>query len=231
MDHRTEIYVVGPSSTGKTTLCNALAKRLGLTGQQFVTEVARDVIKALGLGRKDIGLLEMQKAIMLAHLEHDREGTTRLCDRSAIDPIVYAIFTATSPVDAQTRKQALISLPEFQAALPRYRNSMFILLTPVKEWLVDDGFRHVGDEMDILAIFRDILTDLGIQHREIGSEMRSLSERTEYVLSLATDIQSQDIDFPDGTHRNLDRRTKLKFFRSDSVGGCASGGMCRPLVS
>ncbi|KAJ7027782.1 AAA domain-containing protein [Mycena alexandri] len=138
------VYVVGPSSTGKTTLCNALAQRLNLKGPQFVTEVARRVIKALGLGREDIGLLDMQKAIMLAHLERERENegsSIQLCDRSAIDPIVYAIFTAANPADAESRKQVLLDLPEFQQALPRYRESLFVLLAPVKEWMVDDGFR------------------------------------------------------------------------------------------
>ncbi|KAJ7022447.1 AAA domain-containing protein [Mycena alexandri] len=184
------VYVVGPSSTGKTTLCNALAQRLNLKGPQFVTEVARRVIKALGLGREDIGLLDMQKAIMLAHLERERENegsSIQLCDRSAIDPIVYAIFTAANPADAESRKQVLLDLPEFQQALPRYRESLFVLLAPVKEWMVDDGFRHVGDESEILTIFRSTLSELGIQYREIGTEIRFLPERTAFVLALATE--------------------------------------------
>ncbi|KAJ7689925.1 AAA domain-containing protein [Mycena rosella] len=183
------IYVVGPSSTGKTTLCNALAKRLGLTEKQFVTEVARRVIKDLGLTRDDIGLLNMQKAIMLAHLARERENRdtgAQLCDRSAVDPIVYAIFTAASPAEAQARKAALISLPEFQQALPGYRSALFVLLTPVREWLIDDGFRHVGDQSAVLAIFREMLRELGIPYREIGWEMRFLPERSSFVLGLST---------------------------------------------
>ncbi|KAJ6529217.1 AAA domain-containing protein [Mycena capillaripes] len=188
MDCRVRIYVVGPSSTGKTTLCKALAKRLGLSGTQFITEVARRVIKGLGLGRDHIGMLEMQRAIMLAHLEKEREnanGSAQLCDRSAVDPIVYAIFTAANQEEAETRKQALVGLPEFQSALPQYRKSLFVLLTPVKEWVVDDGFRHVGDETKILAIFRDTLSELGIAYREIGPDMRFLPERMSFVTSLA----------------------------------------------
>ncbi|KAJ7810999.1 AAA domain-containing protein [Mycena olivaceomarginata] len=173
MEQRTRIYVVGPSSTGKTTLCEALAKRLGLKGRQFITEVARRVITALGLSRRDIGLLDMQKAIMLAHLEQERaneESSAQLCDRSAVDPVVYAIFTAADPEDAKSRKMALVNLPEFQQALPRYRSSIFVLLTPVKEWVIDDGFHPFG---------------IGIRYREIGPDMRFLPERTAFVLSLA----------------------------------------------
>ncbi|KAJ6450387.1 AAA domain-containing protein [Mycena sanguinolenta] len=193
MEQRTRIYIVGPSSTGKTTLCNALAQRLGLKGPQIVTEVARRVITALGLSRDNIGLLDMQKAIMLAHLEQERgneDSSAHLSDRSAVDPIAYAIFTAANPEDAQHRKQALVNLPEFQRALPRYRNSLFILLTPVREWMEDDGFRHVGDEAEILAIFRNTLSELGIRYRELGPEMGFLPERTAFVLSLATILRS-----------------------------------------
>ncbi|KAJ6509836.1 AAA domain-containing protein [Mycena vulgaris] len=188
MEQHNRIYVLGPSSTGKTTLCNALAKRLGLQGSQFVTEVARKVIKELGLSRENIGLLEMQKAIMLAHLEREQENgdsSAQLCDRSAVDPIVYAIFTAANPADAEARKQALIGLPEFQQVLPRYRSSIFVLLNPVTEWLVDDGFRHVGDQAEVLVIFREILAELGIRYRQIGWEMRFLPERTSFVLGLS----------------------------------------------
>ncbi|KAJ7754190.1 AAA domain-containing protein [Mycena maculata] len=187
MQSRRRIYVVGPSSTGKTTLCNALAKRLGLGEKQFVTEVARQVITALGLSRENIGLLDMQKAIMLAHLARELENeneTIQLCDRSAVDPIVYAIFTAANPADAEARKQTLVNLAEFQQILPKYRASQFVLLSPVKEWMVDDGFRHVGDQTEVLAIFRDILAELGISYREIGWEMQFLGERAESVLNL-----------------------------------------------
>ncbi|KAJ6607938.1 AAA domain-containing protein [Mycena sp. CBHHK59/15] len=186
--HTTRIYIVGPSSTGKTTLCNALAKRLGLSDHAFVTEVARGVIKALGLSRNDIGSLEMQTAIMVAHLKCElavQGEAVQLNDRSAVDAIVYAVFTATSPQDAQARKEILVALPEFQEALERYRRSIFVLLAPVTEWLVDDGFRHVGDETQVLAIFRDTLAELGITYREIGPEMRFLPERVSWVLALA----------------------------------------------
>lgn len=104
---------------------------------------------------------------------------------NAVDPIVYAIFTAANQEDAESRKRALVQLPEFQSALPQYRKSLFVLLTPVKEWIFDDGFRHVGDETKILAIFRETLSELAISFREIGAEMQFLPERTCFVAGLA----------------------------------------------
>ncbi|THH18766.1 hypothetical protein EW146_g2264 [Bondarzewia mesenterica] len=66
------IYIVGPSSTGKTTLCNALAARLGLSSTVCITEVARTVMRQQGFTRDDVARPEMQKAIMDAQLEHDK---------------------------------------------------------------------------------------------------------------------------------------------------------------
>nr|GAT54311.1 predicted protein [Mycena chlorophos] len=104
MDHHPQrVYVVGPSSSGKTTLCQALAVHLQLKPSQHISEVARTVIRELGLSREHIGRLEMQQAILLAHLQREKECDPiqdLLCDRSALDPIVYAIFTAPNEEEA-----------------------------------------------------------------------------------------------------------------------------------
>lgn len=68
----TAIYIVGPSSAGKTTLCNALAASLNLPQKVCISEVARTVMRERGFTRNDVGKLEMQKAIMEAQLKEDR---------------------------------------------------------------------------------------------------------------------------------------------------------------
>lgn len=76
IDHQhplTELYVVGPSSTGKTTLCNAVAESLKLRSWCYITEVARQVMKRRGVTRADVGKIEVQSAIMLAQLEREVE--------------------------------------------------------------------------------------------------------------------------------------------------------------
>lgn len=81
----TAIYLVGPSSAGKTTLCNALATTLGLPKEAHISEVARTVMRERGFTRDDVGKLEMQKAIMEAQLKEDRSArryataTGRVC--------------------------------------------------------------------------------------------------------------------------------------------------------
>ena len=70
----TAIYVVGPSSTGKTTLCDALAATLGLPREVCISEIARTVMREQGFTRNDVGKLEMQKAIMDAQLKEDKSA-------------------------------------------------------------------------------------------------------------------------------------------------------------
>ena len=66
-----------------------------------------------------------------------------LSDRSAIDPVAYAVLTAANEEDARKRMRVLVETPEFQTALRRYREETFILFKPVPEWVVDDGVRSM----------------------------------------------------------------------------------------
>ena len=198
MNHQhplTELYVVGPSSTGKTTLCNAVAKSLKLQSWCYITEVARQVMKRQGFTREDVGKMEMQSAIMLAQLEREAEACERarntgetliLSDRSGIDPIVYAVLTAKGERQAQQKKNLLIEHPTFQSALERYRKAKFLLLRPVPEWLVDDGIRSLEQHTPSFCVYRAVLAELGISYHEIGEDMKDLAERTNWVKEWVT---------------------------------------------
>lgn len=188
----TELYVVGPSSTGKTTLCNALARSLDLPMWCYISEVARHVMKATGYTREHVGTIEMQRAIMLAQIREETQASTRaqtaerghpllLCDRSGVDPIVYAVLTAKDKHEARRKKDLLLNEPTFQQTLPRYRNARFLLLNPVPEWRVDDGVRSLEQHERCIVVFREVLTELGIPFSELGEEMKDLGERVEWV--------------------------------------------------
>ncbi|KAG9226997.1 hypothetical protein CCMSSC00406_0008969 [Pleurotus cornucopiae] len=184
----TSIYIVGPSSTGKTTLCHALADKLGLSGDAIVGEVAREVMRRTGFTRNDVGRLEMQRAIMEAHLLEEEKGVgsrIQLCDRSAIDPIVYAILTAADEHTAKEKYESLAAGEAFQRALVRYRNDIFVLLGPVQEWLFDDGVRSMENQLECFGLFKKTLNELKIPFYEIGDEMMGLEDRVNRVLGIA----------------------------------------------
>ncbi|KIM85766.1 hypothetical protein PILCRDRAFT_86904 [Piloderma croceum F 1598] len=187
----TAIYIIGPSSTGKTTLCSALSKALALEAPSYITEVARKVMRSKGFTREHVGKLEMQEAIMEAQLDAEMEGRMYvahrgqsqmlLSDRSAVDAIAYTILTSKNKEEAEYKRRILVGSPQFQLALSSYRQAIFILLTPVPEWLVDDGVRSMDDGHRCLAVFRQVLSELEIKYEEIGGNMKDLSDRVEFV--------------------------------------------------
>ncbi|KAI6122018.1 AAA domain-containing protein [Pisolithus sp. B1] len=182
-----QVYVVGPSSTGKTTLCNAVAKSVGLPTRCYITEVARQVMRSKGYTRADVSTVEMQRAIMLAQLEKEanafacaRWGNSEgliLSDRSGIDPIVYAIMTAKDEGEAHQKEEVLVNIPAFQMALRRYKEAIFLLLNPVEEWLVDDGVRNLDHHERCIKVFRQVLDKFGIKYQEMGAETKKIEDR------------------------------------------------------
>ena len=174
------LYVVGPSSSGKTTLCRAIAAQIGLSSPAYITEVARNVMKTTGFNRKTVHELEMQRAIMEAQLRADAlaRDSVRcgaypmvLSDRSALDPIVYAGLVSEDGANE------LINTPAFQAALVDYRKSTFILLKPIPEWLVDDGVRSLDDLESYTMAFEALLARLGISYETLDESCRELEDR------------------------------------------------------
>ena len=49
------LFLVGPSSTGKSTLFHAIVKQMGLDPGQSITEVARTVMRNTSFSRKTVG--------------------------------------------------------------------------------------------------------------------------------------------------------------------------------
>lgn len=142
---------------------------------------------ARGFTKVDVGRLEMQEAILDAILEkQEAESKERpaIHDRSAIDPVVYAVLTAKDEEEAERRKRYLINTPKFQSTLNLYRQSIFILLKPVREWIVDDGVRSIEDLDHCCDIFRSLLKECGIPFREIGAEIGFLEERVGWLMGL-----------------------------------------------
>jgi nicotinamide riboside kinase len=189
--------VIGPSSTGKTTLCDALAKALNLSPSQYVKEVARTVMREQKFTRRDMGKVMMQKAILDAQLSQEEKcrqyassvvspgKRVVLSDRSAIDAIVYTELTAPTASEARERVSQLVQTPAFQRVLPIYRQALFVLLIPVKEWVVDDGVRGLDDAQKCPEAFRRRMGELGLQFCEVGGEMRGLDERVGFVRRFA----------------------------------------------
>ncbi len=150
----------------------------------MVSEIARSVMKARGFTRMDVARLEMQEAILEAILKKHGEESIEvpmIHDRSALDPVVYAVLTAEDAKEATQRKGHLVDTKKFNSILERYRQSTVILLKPVREWIMDDGIRSLEDLDKCYEIFRLLLSEYRIPFREIGTEMRFLEERVAWL--------------------------------------------------
>ena len=130
----------------------------------------------------------MQEDIMEAHLlleQESRRYAVRVCDRTAIDPIVYAILTSRTEEESKEKQDHLTRSANFQKALQQYRKSIVILLKPVAEWLVDDGIRSTEDQEKCLQIYRRLLAEMDVPYYEFGREIMFLPERVGFVMGLA----------------------------------------------
>ncbi|KAG9103720.1 hypothetical protein FRC06_008577 [Ceratobasidium sp. 370] len=140
--------------------------------------------------REHVGTLAMQRAILNAQAE--AEGKARmqhsgasqdqspflLSDRSAIDPIVYAHFSTAD----QHGAEELVESAELRGVLPIYRDALFVLLHPVREWIEDDGVRSLEDPHRYPVVFKTYLDRFGLDYEEIGEDIRGLDDRVDRVL-------------------------------------------------
>jgi nicotinamide riboside kinase len=148
-------------------------------------------MKSKGYSRDTIGSVQMQQDIMDAHFQCEEvldamKEPIRLFDRSALDPIVYAILTSQSLEEANARKAFLVGSEKFQRVLQKYRSekSIVVLLNPVPEWLVDDGVRSLESQNECTTIFKELLNSLQVDYYELGAEMKFIQERVVAVMGL-----------------------------------------------
>jgi nicotinamide riboside kinase len=199
------IYIVGAQSTGKTTLVNALEAAFAREGSSqrplVIREVARTVQKEKHFSRKDITTsptraLQLQQYILAA--QYDAEATIcaanasawYMCDRSGLDPIVYAkCFVGEDAAAKMLESEVWRELED------RMKDSIVILCEAGCHWLVDDGIRlmpkNVEEWVRVDAAFRDLLEKRGIGFSIMPKEMMDLQKRVEYVHRMFTDAQKQ----------------------------------------
>jgi len=158
-------------------------------------------MKDKGHSRETIGLLQMQQDIMEANFEREDalcedSSPIRLFDRSAIDPIAYAILTSKTIEEARSRQEFLTRSEKFQKVLGQYKSntSFVVLLKPVPGWLVDDGVRSTENQAACTLIFKELLRDLEVSYFELGTECTLLQERISAILRFARIEKDREVE-------------------------------------
>jgi nicotinamide riboside kinase len=200
------IYIIGAQSTGKTTLVNALeAYWADITPEnssqrpRMVREVARTILEKEPSHREDM-LTSPTRALQLQQLilasQYDAETRVRaanactwyICDRSGLDPIVYAKCFVGEDAAAE-----MLASEVWQELEDRMKEGLVITCEAGCHWLVDDGLRlmpkNVEEWMHVDAAFRELLEERGIGFSVVPKDMVDLHERVQYVRRQFMDSQ------------------------------------------
>lgn len=193
MDLYRNVYIIGPHSTGKTTIVKTLVEIL--EGEvPVIQEVARSVMQERGYSRIDVDSNDHERKFSLQHdifkaqVEKEvtfiRAGTAFVSDRSAVDPLIYLFHY--SGREAMNR---IASTEEWRKVRDRYadtKQSLVILLSPVPEFLVDDNVRYMSKSLDdwhlLAANFRLFLVEEEIPFIEMGKDVLDIKDRVARVL-------------------------------------------------
>jgi nicotinamide riboside kinase len=190
------IYIIGPQSTGKTTLVNKLRSepnhwrhKLPIAEPQIISEVARSVLSEHEFTADDITssqqrCLTLQRLILEAQVQAENKALEKsnwfISDRSGIDPLVYARRYASA--------QGAVELQQLDVwiqAKARIKDSLIVVCESGTPWLADDGVRLMPqNEEEWLQLFQEfcaVLDDLGLQYSVVPKTMLDLSERAEFV--------------------------------------------------
>lgn len=194
MSRPTSVYIVGAQCTGKTTLVHALQVALSRKYPSLylrsITEVARKILQEHQFTRDDITdnserALELQQLILTAQCKEESKDPFDpvLCDRSGVDPIVYAV--KYGPPQAQ---EILESSYYWKYLRDRMRKALVVLCPPQEDWLVDDGTRLMARDTaeweDMHRIFVQVLETNGIVFQTIPRELQDLEDRVGVVMRL-----------------------------------------------
>lgn len=188
------IYIIGAQCTGKTTLFNALVAHFSNatfpTLPTAIPEQARILQHAESLPRTSIrdgasACQDFQRSLVLA--QHAAEaavphGSWAICDRSGVDPVVYARRLISADAAA-----AVMNMPEWRELERAVKNGVVVVCEPgVEEWLVDDGVRVMpdGDEdwRRMHSLFCDLLEEMGVLYAVLGPCVRDINDRVDFVV-------------------------------------------------
>jgi nicotinamide riboside kinase len=192
------IFIVGPQCTGKTTLVNALEREIAsdttiIEKPQIISEVARTILKRHSFVTEEIRTskarcLELQKLIQDGQAQAEAEALSTaswfISDRSGIDPIVYA--RRYVGMDAAREMEASTT---WRLLRDRMSKSIIFLCESETAWLQNDGVRLMPDGQSdwnlMYRIFREVLEKASLRYYIVPNTMQDIKERVDFVFQVA----------------------------------------------
>lgn len=145
--HIRRIAVVGPESSGKTTLCRLLAEAYDTA---WVPEFAREYVASLGRpyvfdDLEYIGNEQVKQEERMAREAADNGSSLIFCDTELISISVWSLYCYQRVA------------PWIEMQIPRQQHDLYLLLAPDIPW-EPDPLRENPDDRDVLfALFKQQL--------------------------------------------------------------------------
>jgi len=169
------IAIVGSFSTGKTTLAEAAAAKLGLP---LLPEVARE-IAAQGFKLDKDATVETETLIFLRQYYNEMMHTDFIGDRSLIDVMAYASWV----LEHQERRKEFALWDTCLDIAQHHLRSQYthVFYLPIEFGIVPDGLRPMDPEFqaDIDRRILELLDIHAIRHRTLRG---SVEERVDGML-------------------------------------------------
>ena len=173
-----KIAISGAQSVGKTTLINALRSEEALKQYTFCTEVTRRV-KGYGLNINEEGDDITQRLIMQEHIVNVFMNDNMICDRSALDGIVYSDYLwSEQKIKWETMNFAY---KVYEKLISKY--DIIFYIAPEFE-IENDGVRSIDKKFRdrIVTLFNDQNKKLKDNNIDVVPISGSVRERVEQVL-------------------------------------------------
>ena len=148
-----KIIVIGPESSGKTTLCNTLSKHFNLP---FSKEYAREYLEKLNSNYTQDDLLKIAKGQL------QTENGLQLLDTDLITLKIWSEYkygSCDNWILTQIEKQK----PE---------NRFYLLCSPDIPWQADKQRKNPNDREELFKIYKQVLDDLEHTYFIVDGENR-----------------------------------------------------------
>lgn len=187
-----KVGFVGAGGTGKSSVANILAADKTVP-EDFKSSVVRDVFKQLGytgevdqFKMNDVDILHLQKKLLEAKYELDKNTKHGIFDRTPVDHLAYALYRCGNTLNDA-------DLDWMRTQCWQFTNKYDLLFFfPVYDWDVkDDGFRQNNKAYRIATqtLMLGLLAEYNVTYYTMKDE--SIEDRAKFIKEKMDELRTR----------------------------------------